>query len=341
MLLVLITSALLAAGPKAAPAKVPPKTPAAKSAPAKADAPASAPAPAPEPAPAPAPAATPAPAPAAAIAKPAGPTATGKPPLKLAAPGLQQVGLTKELAGFYSDHFAQQLALAGVLVTTPSEIQAVLGIERQRQLLGCSDEAACVTDIASALGVDGVLTGAVAKVGSAYQLNVKVIDSKNGAGLSVASVSAANDTELLDEMGRAARAMAKELFGKLDREPVGGTAQKDASAGWVRRRAWIPAVAGVVLAGGGAVLMVSGNQDFYALRDSLKPADLGAKTPEAFAATGQLKQVAGLSMAVVGGAALVSAGAMFLFGGEKDSAVALVAPLPTGGAVFTVSGALP
>ena len=44
---------------------------------------------------------------------------------------------------------------------------------------------------------------------------------------------------------------------------------------------------------------------------------------------------------VVGGAALVSAGAMFLFGGEKDSAVAAVAPLPNGGVVFTVSGALP
>lgn len=340
MILILLTSVLLAAP---APGGKPPpkaKTKVKKAEPTPAPAPAPAPekveAPAPAPQPAPAPAATvtaPTPAPAAALP-------AGKPPLKLGAPGLQQVGLTKELAAFYGDHFAQQLTLAGVVVSTSTEIQAVLGLERQRQLIGCEDKD-CVGDLGALLGVEALLTGAIAKVGNTYQLNIKVIDGKTGAGLSAASLTTTSESELLESMGRAARAMARELFEKLDRAPTGLSAQRDVNAGWVRRRSWIPAVAGVVLLGGGVPLMISGSRDYNDLNDSFGPADLKGQTPEAFAATGQLKQVLGLTLTSVGGAALLAAGAMFLFGGEQDTPVALIAPLSSGGAAVVFTGALP
>jgi len=345
VLLILLTSALFAASPAPAgdAAPKPGKTKAKKPAPAP-PAPVATPAPtvAPEAAPAPAPA----PAPAATVTAPAPATVPaaalpgGKPPLKLGAPGLQQVGLTKELAAFYGDHLAQQLVLAGVVVTTSSEIQAVLGLERQRQLVGC-EEAQCVGDLGALLGVEGLITGAIAKVGGTYQLNIKVIDGKTGAGLSAASLTTTSESELLESMGRAARAMARELFVKLDRAPTGLSAQSDVNAGWVRRRSWIPAVAGVVFAGVGVPLMISGNRDYNDLKDVLRPTDFQGQTPEAFAATGQLKQVLGLTLTSVGVAALLGAGAMFLFGGEKDTPVAVIAPLSSGGAAVMVTGALP
>ena len=236
--------------------------------------------------------------------------------------------------------------LAGVVVSTPSEIQAVIGLERQRQLIGCEGQD-CVGDLGALLGVEGLVTGAIAKVGSNYQLNIKVIDGKTGAGLSAASVTVGSESELLESMGRVARAMAKELFVKLDRSPTGISAQQDVNAGWVRRRSWIPGLAGVVLMGAGVPLLISGNNDFVALRDDLTPADfdtggkLAGQTPASFKQTGQLKQTLGFTLTVVGGAALLTAGAMFLFGGEKDQPVVVLAPLSTGGAAVMISGELP
>ena len=59
-------------------------------------------------------------------------------PLKVAAPGLDAANMAESMRQFCSDHLAQQLALQGVRVTTPSEIGAILGLERQKQLLGCA-----------------------------------------------------------------------------------------------------------------------------------------------------------------------------------------------------------
>src|SRR5688500_16256709 len=87
-------------------------------------------------------------------------------PMKLALPGLQVVGIDPKLGAFYGEHFAQQLTLRGARVTSTSEISALLGLERQKQLLGCSDEASsCMAELAKALGVDGLALGDVAKVG--------------------------------------------------------------------------------------------------------------------------------------------------------------------------------
>jgi hypothetical protein len=99
--------------------------------------------------------------------------------------------------------------------------------------------------------------------------------------------------------------------------------------------------------GAGVPLLISGNNDFVALRDELTPADfdaggrLAGQTPASFKQSGQLKQTLGFTLTAVGGAALLTAGAMFLFGGEKDQPVVVMAPLSTGGAAVVISGALP
>lgn len=62
-------------------------------------------------------------------------------PLKVAAPGFNVINLEARLGEFYTEHTAQQLKLLGLEVITVREIASMLGLERQRQLLGCSEGA--------------------------------------------------------------------------------------------------------------------------------------------------------------------------------------------------------
>src|SRR5438309_267107 len=88
-------------------------------------------------------------------------------PVRIAAPGLTSVDLSEAMGGLFADHLAKQLELHGLKVTSRSEMQALLGLERQKELMGCSDEstASCLAELAGALGADGVLTGTLGKVG--------------------------------------------------------------------------------------------------------------------------------------------------------------------------------
>jgi len=87
------------------------------------------------------------------------------PQLKIASPGLTGVRVTDKEATFFSEHLAQQLAAAGAKVSSDREISALLGLERKRQLLGCSESSSqCVTELAGALGVDALVVGDVAKL---------------------------------------------------------------------------------------------------------------------------------------------------------------------------------
>jgi TolB-like protein len=89
-------------------------------------------------------------------------------------------GLEPAMADALTDAIAAEVSRAGLFdVTSQKDMQTVLGLERQRQLLGCSDEAAsCLTELAGALGARFVLSGSVARLGpDAVQLNLQTIDS--------------------------------------------------------------------------------------------------------------------------------------------------------------------
>jgi hypothetical protein len=140
--------------------------------------------------------------------------------IKLAAPGLKWVQLSPELATFYSDHLAQQLTHAGLRVVTANEIQTMLGIERQRQLMTCSeDQSNCMAELANALGVDALVTGSIGKFGQSYQSNLKILSSKDLSPLAAFSSRVKGDETLLDELTRAAKLMAAEVFKKMGRKP--------------------------------------------------------------------------------------------------------------------------
>src|SRR3954462_9241740 len=108
--------------------------------------------------------------------------------IKLAAPGLLGVRVTKEVATFFSDHLAQELEAQGLSVMTASDINALLGIERQKDLVGCANEGGgCMAELATALGVDGVVTGSIGQFDGLFQINLKVVAAADGRKLGIYS----------------------------------------------------------------------------------------------------------------------------------------------------------
>ncbi|HEY8210561.1 MAG TPA: hypothetical protein VIG99_23925 [Myxococcaceae bacterium] len=142
------------------------------------------------------------------------------PQFKIAMPGLDGVRLEDREAQFFTEYLDQQLTEAGALVTTDREISAVLGLERRRQLLGCSDSGQCMIELGGALGVDALLLGSVARLQTRYQVNVKLISVKNAELLASESQGADNDEQLLEEINGIARRVARRGAEKVSRSLV-------------------------------------------------------------------------------------------------------------------------
>ncbi|MFH1811383.1 MAG: hypothetical protein ABIJ09_21765 [Pseudomonadota bacterium] len=68
-------------------------------------------------------------------------------------------------------------ALPGQTFLGSSDITAVLGLEQQKQALGCDDEG-CMAEIGNALGVDFMVVPAVGKLGDSFAITYKVVEPK-------------------------------------------------------------------------------------------------------------------------------------------------------------------
>jgi hypothetical protein len=138
--------------------------------------------------------------------------AVGAQPVKLAAPDLSGVNVEPAAIAFYSERFALQLRAAGLSVSTGRDIAAVIGLERTRELAGCTDDAqSCFTELANALGAEGVVIGSIGRFGDAFQVDFKVVRSSDAKPLAVTSARVRGEAELLDALGRLARELAVTL----------------------------------------------------------------------------------------------------------------------------------
>lgn len=97
---------------------------------------------------------------------------------------------TPEEAAALSDAVATYLTGRGLFeVVTPRDVQALLGAERQKQLMGaCTDDSlACSLDLTKLVSARFLLTGQLAKVGSAYQLTLQLVDTQRAQAMSRSS----------------------------------------------------------------------------------------------------------------------------------------------------------
>lgn len=177
---ILLAAALLAAAPSLAPAQEKLAEPAAS-------------------VPASAPAATPAPA-----------RAAARPPMphRLAALDFALAGSAHpDLARVLADAAAAGAAAAGGhQVLSQGEIAAMLGLERTRQMLGCTEDQGCQADLAGALDSDRLLAGSLTILDRTSLLTVRLIDVKRSRTLArtTATLLDASEQELVDGARRLA-----------------------------------------------------------------------------------------------------------------------------------------
>jgi hypothetical protein len=139
-------------------------------------------------------------------------------PVRLAAPGFSFVDLPEQKGALFADRLAKELERHGVRVTGRAEIEAAIGFERQKQLLGCPETATnCMAELAGALGTDGLLIGTLGRAGSQYVVSLKVVDA-NAISLGLASGRVASEEALLDFLDAAAEELARQLYAALGRE---------------------------------------------------------------------------------------------------------------------------
>jgi TolB-like protein len=262
----------------------------------------------------------------------AGVLAAGAPEVKLASPGLTGINLKTDVVLFYSDHLAQQMTLQGLRVITASEISVLMGLERQKQLLGCGEStSSCLAELANALGVAGVVTGSIGFVDGVYQVNVKVVAANDGRLLSAYSNRVAREREVLNALTEAASAMAPEL-----RSALGANAPPEPTGR--RIFALIPAAVGLAGVGVGVAMFASAGGDASRLRGTAGvPSVLSPAEAADVHAGGKTKETVGVVAVSVGVAALVGAGVLFLFSGSPT----VTAAITPQGAFVGIAGELP
>ena len=229
-------------------------------------------------------------------------------PIKLASPGFRVLALAEQTGQFYSDHFAARFAGdERFLVVTKSDITAALAVERQQQLLGCdTSESSCMAELAGALGAEGIITGQVAKVGDAFQLNVRILTAGSRAMYTHSSALLESEKELIAELNRC----AEEARGLVALDLRGAEARAPRRPS--RWLALIPAIAGVGVAGVGAALLVDAGDRYAALNDPTKWRSYGMTEANDLAANGRRSETSGAVLLAVGAALLIAGALWFL-----------------------------
>lgn len=237
-------------------------------------------------------------------------------PVPLASVGLRAPAAQKELAESLGGTLALRMGETKLVkVTTPDDVAAVLGLERQRQLLGCG-ETSCLAELAGALGSKAVLSGELVRVGEVFQLTVKVLDGENAGTVFAALERHGNEAALLTAVDRLARDAATEValrYGALERSAVNPLP-------------FVGMAVGGAVAAGGAVLLGLAAGDSASLRRGA-PEDYDAAVT--LKQSGELKQGVGIGLVAAGGAVLLGSIAWRVLGGSGAPKVALV-PSPGG-----------
>jgi len=229
--------------------------------------------------------------------------------LKLAAPEWTAAQVDRDLAAFFSDELARALRSRGLQVVTAADMAAVLGAERQRQLLGCGESgASCLLELGNALGCDGLVRVSLAKLSGAWRANVKVLSSKDGTTLAETGVESDSDQAFARELDPAAERLARALA------PPGVPEAKGASS--PRRAAWIPAVAGGLVSLAGGTLLGLAAWRSSSLDQELSSQGRVSDAAVRLASEGKAFEASGWVGLGVGLAALAVAGVMALWGEE-------------------------
>jgi hypothetical protein len=249
-------------------------------------------------------------------------------PLRVAIPSLSLSDVPADRGVALIDYLAQQLGQGGGLhITTPSEIQAVLGNERQQALLGCQEGSSCLAELSAALGAEYLVVGSVARVGGETVSTLKLVAASNGEVRRAWSKRAADETQLLDFFARTAEEMRGLLIPGEEPAPP-------RSRSPVR---FLPIALGGVSFIAGVALFVHA---FFQQQRLVKgdPSITSVERAESLAASGRSIEVTAYLLGGVGLALLAGGAAFAVLAPESDVSIGAAW---VNGPVLAFQGALP
>ncbi len=119
---------------------------------------------------------------------------------KIAVPTIVGTGVDETMIQVLSDVALSEAGhLGGLSVIGAADIEAMLNFEQQKDLLGCTDDVACMAQIGGALGVDALLACKIGRLGNTYVITTTVIDIRSSRPLARGDVRyEAEPDELID-----------------------------------------------------------------------------------------------------------------------------------------------
>jgi TolB-like protein len=142
--------------------------------------------------------------------------------------------LTEELRTQVARHGRYKLV-------TPEEMQAVDG-ELARQLEGGCDDASCVAEIGGALGAQFVITGQIGKLGTTYNLSLKLVNIETVAAEQAASRRSKSIEIFLEQMPN----LVVDLLGPSERRSFAAAESKAPPKSSSKRRRALGLLGGIV-----------------------------------------------------------------------------------------------
>jgi TolB-like protein len=146
---------------------------------------------------------------------PAAALGAGPQRVKIAVMDVKNVqGVAEGTSTILSDIIVSEVAKARFEVISKSDITAMVGFEKEKQMLGCSEDSKCLAEIGGALGVDYMLSGQVGQIGTRYRISLLLVDSKKAR---VAARSAQFCDRNEDALAAAAQATVAEILAAVPR----------------------------------------------------------------------------------------------------------------------------
>jgi hypothetical protein len=244
-------------------------------------------------------------------------------------------GVAPGTATILTNIVVADVARTGLDTVSKGDITAIIGFEKQRQILGCAGDAGCVAEIGGALGVDFMLTGQVGQIGSQYHLSLQLVETKKARVAGRASRFSEMSEDALVKATREATAevlapAVARLAPGAGRAvlPVGSAPAPAAAPGPSHRSAWIAyGIAGALLVGGGATGYVAKSR-----YDDLKAKQGTPGYAAAYASDRSSIRTTAVAADVMFGGAAVAAGVGTWLWLRGDRAVAVVPVVGPGSA---------
>ena len=254
----------------------------------------------------------------------------------VAVPDFKVVGIEPALAEVWLERFVTLLGSEGqIRLITARDISQVMGMARQRQMIGCNDTGdTCLSELAGALGVDGILSGAIAQAGGDVTASLRLLRASDGSVVWSATGRVGDQRQLQDWLESQVDRAAGAIRARLGTPELAAVPIIEAQRPPVRWQRLLPGVGGLVLAGVGTGFLVSAQ----GLRTRLMNERFDDATQiHAVASNGAAHETTGVVLVALAGAAVITSAVLLLLGSEPGSNVA-VAVLPEGGAAMALSG---